>query len=549
MFSVLTTFYTHNFLRYVARNRGAKLVIMAGFFSVLAFLIFLTYESFYYGFRYIAHDEFFRQALTLYIIELFLLVSFILVFASALLSGVTQLFRTGNNAFVMASPRYDLKPTFVLTRMITTSLWPLLVIILPALFALRHVFGLPLSGFLAALCSSVLLVVFGVLCAMLLIFIIGALLKLLGVFSRKHLVQMTLLAFAYLVGYTVSQFRGVDLVKFFQARLLDVSAPDLAPILLQFHHFPSHLTALSLYHGMYGGGAALYMPLVMLGGITFVTYICYRIFCRTHLYLWQKSEEKNNTGSDFLTALSHNMIRRAKGAKSAILNKEAVLFMRDARGMLWLGFILLIWVIQIASSHLLVNGLNSERIATGEALSIAGLIQFATIIYFIALFVLRFAFPAFSMERKTSWIVRMSPVDMREVFAAKLGFYVTLFGAIALIFSLGSATSVGLALPLGMPLVIGVVIATFFLTTLGLALGAKYPNQETDDPEQLSTSMPGIGFILAALMYGLIGAYTLSYFAASGNVAFYTLFVFVSVLSTLLFVKVARSALVSTAMI
>ena len=143
----------------------------------------------------------------------------------------------------------------------------------------------------------------------------------------------------------------------------------------------------------------------------------------------------------------------------------------------------------------------------------------------------------------------MSPVDMREVFAAKLGFYVALFGAIALIFSLGSATSVGLALPLGTPLVVGVVIATFFLTTLGLALGAKYPNQETDDPEQLSTSMPGIGFILAALIYGLVGAYALSYFASTGSVVLYVLFVFVSVLLTLLFVKVARGALVSTAMI
>ena len=132
---------------------------------------------------------------------------------------------------------------------------------------------------------------------------------------------------------------------------------------------------------------------------------------------------------------------------------------------------------------------------------------------------------------------------MRAVFAGKLAFYVLLFGAIALVFTMLNGVSTILALPLGVPLLFGVVIATFFLTTLGLMLGAKYPNHETNDPEELSTSMPGIGFIFASLLYGLIGAYALLYFVSSGNSIVYVAFILMSILLTLSFVHTARSVL------
>ena len=545
MFFTLVSFYVTNTKRYFARNSGAKLVTMIGFFAVLAFLIALMYEGFYYGFLYISRDTYFGEAITLYIVELFLLVSFVLVFASALLSGVTQMFRTGRSGFLMASPSFTIKPTMVLSRMIVTSLWPLLTIIIPALFALRHVFKLPASGFVLALFSTVMLVVFGVLLATVLIFAIGVCLRICGVFSIKHLIAMTLIASLYLLGFVWSKFHGIDLVKFFQARLLDVQIPDLSPIFLQFRYFPSHFSAQSIYFAMRGENTMALASLLSLIFLCVAAYASYALLKKGHLYLWQKGEEKSSVGLSWLTSISGRMLCNARGAGQAILKKEAVLFFRDGRGMLWLGFILLLWVIQIGSSHLLVHGLSAERVATHDVPGYAGLLQFATIIFFIALFVLRFAFPSFSMERKTAWIIRMSPVDMREVYAAKLGFFVLLFGAIALIFSLGSAATVGLALPFGMPQITLVMIATFFLTTLGLSLGVKYPNRETDDPEELSTSMPGIGFILASLCYGLIGAYALSSFISSGSVTLYILFICASVALTLYVVRIARTALQS----
>jgi hypothetical protein len=50
-------------------------------------------------------------------------------------------------------------------------------------------------------------------------------------------------------------------------------------------------------------------------------------------------------------------------------------------------------------------------------------------------------------------------------------------------------------------------IASATVTLYGLALGALFPNFETDDPEILSTSFPGLTFIFTSVMYGAYAAY------------------------------------------
>ena len=48
-----------------------------------------------------------------------------------------------------------------------------------------------------------------------------------------------------------------------------------------------------------------------------------------------------------------------------------------------------------------------------------------------------------------------------------------------------------------------------FIVTLGLTVGALFPNRESDDPEVISTSMSGLFFTALALLYGALGAWTL----------------------------------------
>ena len=53
------------------------------------------------------------------------------------------------------------------------------------------------------------------------------------------------------------------------------------------------------------------------------------------------------------------------------------------------------------------------------------------------------------------------------------------------------------------------VVTIIFIVTLGLSLGALFPNTETDDSETISTSMPGLFFTALSLVYGSISAFIL----------------------------------------
>jgi hypothetical protein len=345
-----------------------------------------------------------------------------------------------------------------------------------------------------------------------------------------------------------NKFRGIDLVRFFQARLLEASTPDLSPIIDQFKYLPSHLSALSIFGSLRGEVLPVTFSTVLLLLLLVVALILYVFVRPQHLKLWQKAGENSFRNFGISRMLTFRTIQNATSRQSVILRKEFAIFFRDGKGLLWILFISLLWLFQILSAKVLVHGLAADRVATSAVPGMVGLLEFAVILYFISLFVLRFAFPTFSTEQKTSWIFRTAPIDLRNVFVAKLVFFVLLFCGIAAVFTFLSSISMGLALPLNTPYFFGVITATCFLTSFALMLSARYPNHETDDAEQLSTSIPGIGFIFGALVYGFIGAAAFASFVSSGVIGYYVLFLLLSIVGVLYFVRVARTALISFAL-
>jgi hypothetical protein len=77
------------------------------------------------------------------------------------------------------------------------------------------------------------------------------------------------------------------------------------------------------------------------------------------------------------------------------------------------------------------------------------------------------------------------------------------------------------------------------LVAYGLGLGAIFPNYETNDPEQLSTSLPGLGFIFGSLAYGGYGTYLFYRLLAGGPGG--PVIVFDIVTALLTFIMVALS--------
>ena len=103
MFTFFLSYFLRSFGRFFLKNRTAKIVTVSGFIVVFSFLVMVVYLGFRSGFQYIAKDLFFGDALFLYIVELFLLVTAILVVASALISGIFALFEGGSSPLLFSS--------------------------------------------------------------------------------------------------------------------------------------------------------------------------------------------------------------------------------------------------------------------------------------------------------------------------------------------------------------------------------------------------------------------------------------------------------------
>ncbi|HEY9585042.1 MAG TPA: hypothetical protein VJJ02_00410 [Candidatus Paceibacterota bacterium] len=551
MFFLLFQYAARSFKRFFVKNRAAKIITVFGFFVVFAFLVTVVYFGFRAGFQYIGKDLFFGDALFLYIVELFLLVSFILVVASALISGMFALFQGGDSPPLLASPRYQWKPVLVFLRMFLSSLWPLLAIILPALFAIGNVYGLPLAGFILSIISVVLVIALGVMWAMATLFIIAWVLYFLGRRSARFLTfrnftEVVALSFLLQLFLVWGRVTTVDLVKFFQARVLDVATPDLSPFLEQFSVLPTHFSAMTIYLSRTGDlGTAFSYPLYFVPVVLSGALALY-LLGKHHLILWELFQEHAApiVGRAFsVSRLGSFLLRCSRGSSGAIVGKETIAFMRNSRGLLWLGFILLIWFLQLGASRILSHGLGTERVSGDMIPSFVGTFQFAVIIYFVSMFVLRFAFPSFSSERKTSWIVGSAPVSLGVVFISKLRFFTLLFSALTVAFALLSVFVAGFSSFLAFLFVLVIVLATFVLTTYGLSLGAIFPNFESDDPEVLSTTLPGLGFIFGALGYGAFGAYALGLLWRGGSFVPLALFVTLSFLAVFVLVRLAQQSL------
>jgi hypothetical protein len=528
--------------RSFAENRTAKILTILGFVGALGVLMRIVYELFWYGFRYLAKDPFFGDALTLYIVELFLLVSFGLVLLSALASGAFTLFRAPDDALIMASPHHASRVGMVAGRMVLSSLWPLLVVIIPALLALDRVFGISLVGSFLALASVTLLVALAVVLAILSLFVVGILLARIGLFSSRRVAFATGGLFAIASLFAWARFRALDLVQFFQARMIDLAVPDLSPIILQFRVFPSHFTAQTIIASIAEDLPGALLPLCFLALLFLVAFVALTLLRSHYLSLWQRGEERNSN-TRFASLPFASLIPLARSARGALLKKEVVAFIRNTRGMLWFWFILFIWLLQVGASRVMIAGISSEPVAAGDMPAIVGVLQFISVLYFVTMFVLRFVFPSFSAERSTSWIAAMSPVALREIFVAKLVFFGGIFTSFALFFALVNVWALGLPLEADLPVLAMMIIGTLLITTFGLALSAMFPNTETDDPERLSTTLPGIGFMLGALVLIGVGAFSVHQYVSAVSPLPYIAFLFGGIVAILLLVARAREAL------
>jgi ABC-2 type transport system permease protein len=503
------------------------------------------YQFGVHSLNYITTEPYLRDALPLYIYELFFLIITGLVFFSAITSALLKFFTRDRVAWIMVTPRFSMQQYHMLSGIFMTSLWPLLIAGLPMLFAIQKVFHLSAIGFVLALCMIIVLVACGVLGAMACLLIAAKLLYQAHSLTKKTIVITVLCLMTFLAFGTWNKVGRSNALQLFRANDLTLQVARLEGITSQFNIFPSHQVALTL-HGLTHHQSSLVVQSIAilmteLCALMLLVWLC----LAWYLDLWkalQESQPHMVRAAGVRKASQRPFPRFLHGVIGSIFEKEALMLYRNASNALWFCFVLLLWLIQTSLNFYARRTIDASGVEGAFPTAIEAF-QVLAAVFFVTAFVLRFAFPSFSTERKTAWILASAPIRMRTLFWSKCIFYIPVFVVLALILGVVNTTLVPIPLTAFIVFLSFIAVSTLTVTALGLSLGAFFPNFETDDPEIISTSLPGLFFTIAAIGYGILGAALFNFFLMNGSLLPVVLFQVLSCVLAIVLLRFAAAAL------
>ncbi len=180
--------------------------------------------------------------------------------------------------------------------------------------------------------------------------------------------------------------------------------------------------------------------------------------------------------------------------------KEMRLFFRDTTQ--WSQLILLTVLVVVYVFNIKFLPLRGE----GVTFFLANVIPFVNLIlagFVLASIAARFIFPGISLEGRTLWLLRSSPLEMRQLLWSK--FWVGTIPLLALALILVFATDVLLQVSgfmMGVS-IFTITMMTFAIAGLALGFGALFPKFNTENAAQIPTSFGGLILMMASVV--LIG--------------------------------------------
>ena len=181
--------------------------------------------------------------------------------------------------------------------------------------------------------------------------------------------------------------------------------------------------------------------------------------------------------------------------------KEIRLFFRDTTQ--WSQLILLAVLVVVYVFNIKFLPLTQA----GVTFFLVNVIPFLNLVlagFVLASIAARFLFPGVSLEGRTMWLLRSSPMSMRDLLWAK--FWVGTLPLLILALGIVGVTDYLLKVTPFMFTVSVVTIAlmTFALAGLAVAFGTLFPQFETENAAQIPTSFGGLLFMMSSVT--LIGA-------------------------------------------
>src|SRR6185503_5730816 len=203
---------------------------------------------------------------------------------------------------------------------------------------------------------------------------------------------------------------------------------------------------------------------------------------------WARSGVMHRAGMAFFRPLG--ILRRE------LVLKELRLFFRDTTQ--WSQLILLAVLVVVYVFNIKYLPLRGE----GVTLFLLNVVPFLNLVlagFVLASIAARFIFPGVSLEGRTLWLLRSSPMSMRDLLWSK--FWVGTAPLLLLAVGIVGVTNYLLDVSVFMFAVslLTIVFMTFAVAGLAIGFGTMFPQFETENAAQIPTSFGGLLFMMSAI--------------------------------------------------
>jgi ABC-2 type transport system permease protein len=189
-------------------------------------------------------------------------------------------------------------------------------------------------------------------------------------------------------------------------------------------------------------------------------------------------------------------------ARRHLFIKDLKVFLRDVSQ--WSQLLLLIALVLVYLYNFRVLDLDRIPYVTGVVKGVYALVNLGMGAFVMATIAVRFVFPAVSSEGAAFWVIRSSPVTMRDFLWSK--FWVGLVPVLLLTEGLIIAANELLGIDPLLKVVAGATILglSFALVGLAMGLGARYPRFDADNATAVAGSYGGVVFMVLAVLIILV---------------------------------------------
>jgi len=196
------------------------------------------------------------------------------------------------------------------------------------------------------------------------------------------------------------------------------------------------------------------------------------------------------------TVLIRRLLAPLGVLRQELILKELRLFFRDTTQwsqLILLGVLVVVYVFNIKFLPLRGEGI------TFFLVNIVPFLNLVLAGFVLASIAARFIFPAVSLEGRTLWLLRSSPMSMRDLLWAKFWVGTTPLLALALVI-VGITDYLLQVTPFMFAVsVLSIVGLTFAVCGLAIGFGTIFPQFETENAAQIPTSFGGLLFMMASI--------------------------------------------------